>query len=665
MAQVTITSNWGTSDREHSASVQVFSVSASYYAYLKFPTPSEIRGKRVTNIELWIYVQEIDSDSTASAYLGVANKDVAEYPNGMTGRDLNISTQFAQLGAGAWRKIYGVPVVKGYSGQVLTNIFEYALRINAQNYMAFYTPSSQYKPYLVLTYEEPTVKTEGEYPWRGYINRHLDTTFGWRYVAEEEPYTVYAYEVNPINAKFRWRPQGQSNYTESETTEKSYTVPAETFPGGGIQWQIIPVNVNGELGPENEWFNLTTSDSIPVTTAISPKDVYLNNEEEHLFFWTHNVSTGTEQTAYDLEYSVNAGGSWNSLVSGQSDVQSAIVPAGILPPGTIQWRVRTYNVDGISGEWSEPAQIVVYGPPAAPQITGISNEARPMIEWQADAQSGYGLEISRDGVAVYEIPERYGVEKAHRVEEYLEDGVYLVRLRIRSEDGAWSAWAGEGLTISTQKPDAPAVQASSGRYFARIQILPGSGAVKYYLLRDGEPVARFEGTEYLDYTALGPHSYVVRAVSALDSFADSAPAQAAVSIPLGGVLAPADAPDALMALTLRRGARPSVSDMLELSGELVTLAGRLFPVCEFRENTAESLTLTFSLRKSEDREALRRLVDSRKTLLWRDAYGGRCYGVVRTVTQARDRFSADYTAMMDRVDFVERIRYDPPEVQDA
>ena len=67
------------------------------------------------------------------------------------------------------------------------------------------------------------------------------------------------------------------------------------------------------------------------------------------FVWRHEISTGTAQTAYELQPSSNMGGQYTTLSTAETDASSFATPAGQFAQGTLMWRVRTKNGDGVWG----------------------------------------------------------------------------------------------------------------------------------------------------------------------------------------------------------------------------------------------------------------------------------------------------------------------------
>lgn len=121
------------------------------------------------------------------------------------------------------------------------------------------------------------------------------------------------------------------------------------------------------------------------------------------------------------------GQTWTTLATVTGAARQWTCPAGTLTSSIKYWRVRTYNADGIAGEWSDAAQIVVIAAPTAPSIQIKSTGPRPSISWQTSEQEAYQVEL--DGVLSGGT--HYGTEKTWTSPAYLADGSHTVRVRVQ------------------------------------------------------------------------------------------------------------------------------------------------------------------------------------------------------------------------------------------
>lgn len=148
--------------------------------------------------------------------------------------------------------------------------------------------------------------------------------------------------------------------------EGSHTVPAGTFPeNGSIDWCVRAQSDDGVWSDWSDWMTLTTQDSLSKPSGLRPDLGYVDGNLPQPFSWEHVISTGTPQSAYELQYKT-AEGEWLELTDGENADTQVEIPQDTLPSGKLFWRVRTANSDGVWGDWSEPASIVVRARPPAP-----------------------------------------------------------------------------------------------------------------------------------------------------------------------------------------------------------------------------------------------------------------------------------------------------------
>lgn len=553
-------------------------------------------------------------------------------------------------------KFYGV-YVRAKADRTTTHPSEYYLVIS------FYLSQTDVnkKFYCDVTYETPTPYAINQIPAAGFINEKAENTFSWGITADDIIGTM-----TQGAAKFRWRTAGETEYSEVliQGTTNSYTVPANTFPANGknIEWQVQVQSSDGIWSNTTKWLNLTTVDVLSEAKPITPKDVYVEVDKDQVFTWEHIIDTGTEATRADLQYQVN-GGAWTDLTSVSNTKEKQVtVPGKTIPAGNILWRVRTYNSDGVHGSWSGTAAIIGKGTPAAPTITGISKTARPCINWQSLGQVSFQVQIVLKGDIVYDSQEIAGAAKQHLVSEYLEDGEYTIRMRIKNAELLWSNWVAWVFTITTEKPKIPTIAVTPVKYGAsiRVKTRDEESIKKMYLLRNGIPIAKISGN-YVDYAALGPTTYAVRAIGENDSFVDSQPVSITVTVPFT-TLATVDDLQNIVALIVKRGGRPTQSGTKQIVGDTHHYAGRSFPLFTFSEFKDETIQVAYSYSNNSEWEKLLKLIASSKTILYRDMWGLKCYGVITGLDYERIQMFKDFTLSITKVDFVEHIYYDEPEV---
>lgn len=121
-------------------------------------------------------------------------------------------------------------------------------------------------------------------------------------------------------------------------------------------------------------------------TIVSPKDAYCSKDTAIVWSCPYN------QTAYQIEYRVKSGGTWNSLSKVLSSTSSALVGAILDSIGAIdfknyEYRVRvwSYSGDSFFDEYSEAFNLIV-----KPEVTGkfagvsaFAESPKPRLRTQA------------------------------------------------------------------------------------------------------------------------------------------------------------------------------------------------------------------------------------------------------------------------------------------
>lgn len=543
------------------------------------------------------------------------------------------------------------------------NILKYGLLINdrsGNSPSVVYGYNSQHKPAINVTSDDVELTATDTIPAAGgFVDRLKTAKFSWS--VTYDPSNVPG-EIYQKSATIRWRPKGSEAYTEIPITDgkQEHIFAENTFSSGNFEWCISIISDDDVEGAFSDWIDFSTIDATSTTIAVSPINIYVDINEPQMFKWEHIISSGSPQTKFDLQYSDDTI-NWTALQSEETDRENYIVPAGTLPTGKLFWRVRTYNTDGAAGEWSNPASIIGIGKPKAPGITGITNQARPKISWQADDQIAYQVEVYSGTSLLIDSMETAGSTKLYRIPEYLNDGRYTFRVRIKNSNGQLSDWSSASANISTVKPKPPIVTGQAVENAAYITAQLAEEVSTAYLLRDGVPIAKFTGA-YYDYSEIGEHEYAIRAINADDNFVDSDPVFIIINIGRVAQIAPEDDLTKIVRLQFRRGEPTMLSAEMEPAGESMNFAGRKYPIYEFGEFLSESYDSSFSVRTREEWDRIKELATSRKTVLYRDVRGNCFYGIISALQFDQDRYSTDFSISLLRVDHVGRIEYDPAEV---
>lgn len=497
--------------------------------YINFPVPGDTyKFKRVTKVTLAFYAQPTaESDATYKGIWTYVNALASQFDaDAMTYATrpeiYQTFTGVSEQANGNWTalneiiQLNAVFDLKNYKSkkeelqQGIRNGFVVALRggESGTSEAIIFGAKSTRKPSLVCEYSDDTVgiTADGFAPTAGaFVNRFEKNMFTWRCDDDTADSQVCFAEIKQTSAVFEWR---EKNASASKTISVSgattaCTVPANTFPSGTIEWRV-KVTANSGTTTTSAWQEITTTDVTPTAKPVSPSGIVIDATIVNRFSWQHIISTGTPQSKADLQWSAD-GTTWNTLATVAGENQYYDVPANKFTSGTKYWRVRTYNTDGIAGEWSDAAQIVVIAAPTAPSIQIKSTGPRPSIRWQTSEQEAYQVEL--DGKL--SVGTHYGTDKTWTSPAYLADGSHTVRVRVQNQYGMWSDWGAAALPV-TNTPGASitlSVQASS---VADLN-WQTSGSYDFYLVyRNDKPIAKLTQTQYTDELSSGNVIYQVR-----------------------------------------------------------------------------------------------------------------------------------------------------------
>ena len=252
----------------------------------------------------------------------------------------------------------------------------------------------------------------------------------------------------------------------------------------------------------------TTTDGQAVATCVSPIGTFLQGEAT--FTWSHATEYGTPQYAYDLQYSLDNGGSWTTLESHKITTNTTKT-ATLTNAGVYLWRVRTYNSNDVAGEWASAT--FVNNMPANPPINlSVNTKGRPTVSWASVSQTAYQVQFLSNDTVVYDSGAVYTPQTSHFVNQYFNDNrAYTVRVRIYNALGEISEWVEVGYqqeSVNDVVFDVTAAEDGG----AVITVTLDDVFTKYYLQRNNKVIAEFSRV-YTDKYAVGLTNYSVVAVT--------------------------------------------------------------------------------------------------------------------------------------------------------
>lgn len=604
--------------------------------------PEAARFKAIENVTVYVNYQVSFSTLAQSItwyYLrGPFNEKTVTYNNKPSYGGTKLSVYVSSA---------GYKTVVSSTTSLASYVLKYGIMIATNYYWAFQSTRSSNPPYATFRYTDETVglAISNTSPSRGSIVAANSNTFSWR-----ESVNGYCYaDVSRTSAKFRWRKSASDTVKEIAVpgTATSITIPANTFSGDSIQWQLS-VTANSGVTTTSDWMTLSLTDVESTAVAVAPDRAVLDGSSGNVFKWEHVISTGTAQTKAELQQSTD-GSTWTALATVTGAANTWTAPAGTFTSGTKYWRVRTYNSKGAAGAWSAATQFIVLAAPATPPMSIVSTEPRPEIRWQSDEQQAYQVEI--DGV--YTSGTRFGTGKTWKSPFYLADGNYTVRVRVQNEYGFWSPWGTAALPV-TNVPGGAITLTAEGGIEAALSWTPGS--FDYYLVyRDGVAIAKVTEPSYTDAASIGGVRYQVRGCyDNSDNYSLSEAVEVTVNT------------DKVRLYDMERGewlhflydssAHRSTGLSLSHDIQYVQLSGHTYPVAERSEFKSRALRITCVCADDAERQSLRALLGH--LTCCKTPEGNMTIGYPASITENSDDFFSTYSFTIEQIDRKEEIDLD-------
>lgn len=529
-------------------------------------------------------------------------------------------------------------------------IISNGIRFSVTTYVYYYSSHSLNKPYIVVTTSDSlaTGTLKGFAPASGYIDLSKDNIFTFTFEQNASEPSISPLKV--VSFTLQLREHGHTEVTSINVRTWSgdtpnVNVPAGTISGESIDWRVIAkTNANQTL--TSDWMTLSVEDVPPTAWPINPENVVVDGSKDQVFVWGHASSTGTAQSKTELQKSAD-GLTWSALATVTGAARQWTCPAGTLTSSIKYWRVRTYNADGVAGEWSDAAQIVVIAAPSAPAIQIKSTGPRPSISWQTSEQEAYQVEL--DGTLSGGT--HYGTEKSWTSPAYLADGSHTVRVRVQNQYGMWSDWGAAALPVTNTPGAAIAlnVEASS---VAELSWQTTGNYDSYLVYRDGKPIAKLAQTQYTDELSSGSVSYQVRGCyddSGNYGISKAVSVQVLADVHMVSEL---DTGETLR-LPYSDSQHRQTTRTLSRQVELLQLSGAYYPVAVEVDSGTDALSITAALTDDEQVRKLMGLVG--KLVCAKTPQGDMVIGYITSLPKQHDGFLNVFSFTVEQIDYDDEV----------
>ena len=334
----------------------------------------------------------------------------------------------------------------------------------------------------------------------------VNRSYQWRVIANNAAgWSTWAYfdtyqtrPAKPIEVKAKAAPGGALRVTWiNEVSYDSYTTTLRYFKDGvlvddtivlaagvssyllsGVDLAasyVLGVKTVSTVGyaSESPWVDgdsvaAATVPNAPANLTPSGKVVDLNFDQT--LTWTHNPSLDeSDQTAFELEHSIDGGTTWVTTGQIASEVSSWVLPAGTLTNGAaVTWRVRSWGVHATASAYSASA---AFSTSTTPTVTinepsgGVLSTSRLDVVWsyndtEALPQVSWEVELYSSTNALLEAMTGDGETSAVTLATVVTNGEpYILRLRAKDGDGLQSAWVEKDLIADFVPPAVPSLSA--------------------------------------------------------------------------------------------------------------------------------------------------------------------------------------------------------------
>lgn len=510
-------------------------------------------------------------------------------------------------------------------------------------------------PQLVVTFDDNNVKPSLTTPSPASGVR-LDRTVALPFSTHLAPSSVTTLKsLTAASGKFEYRVKGASTLTTINVTPSSvdgslsYTAPANTFAAGEYEYRFTVTDNLGQTA-STAWSSFDTRDTIPVATPLSPDSSLEDGTQAITFRWMHSNESGSPPTGAELQKSSD-GSAWTTFLKRTTSTIGYKCPAGTFTSGTWYWRVRTYNLDGVAGEWSDALSFVVVAGPTKPVIVVKDASPRPLINWQTSEQSAYQLQLDE----IIDVTE-YGSEKTWRCPIYLDDGAHTFRVRSQNNYGLWSEWGSATFTVSHSPYVAKVTLVVDADHRAELSWSYAGSWTEFVIYRNGVAIAKTTDYSYTDDYSVGTVRYQVRACASDGTYNYSLSNEVTVSVMPETVMLSALGSGKWLFLKLSTAQHRTNTIKASRAFSLTHLSGRKFPEAELTEFCDRSISVSYATDDEAEKAALEALMGSPVCL--KTPGGKMVIGILDTLSETESMFYSSYSFAVSQMLYPEEVDLD-------
>ena len=423
------------------------------------------------------------------------------------------------------------------------------------------------------------------------ISNDKSYQFSWTYSGED--LTQISYEIG-------WSSDGGNTWNDImvESSADYHTFAAGEFPAGTIQWRIRATNSDG-YSSEYSYGEFVCVAKLPSVQIEFPNGLNIPNSTEQIFTWIYD---GNEllQKSYEIGWSPDDGTTWNT-VTGENSNTYHVFEANTFPVGNINWRIKVTNSEDYSSDYTY-GSFKSIGKGEAPVIENITQNAIPEITWSVEYQAAFEVQIKKNGEIIFSTGFIGGEENEYRPNIMLENGNYIIQVRIMNSYGYISEWGVAAFVLEAEIPNSTAIlklgkNAAFGACLTCDNII-GNG----YIVRieDGreEIIGKFSENEICDYHTKGEKTYIYVLRDHVDGYCDTQRVEFKADF-TGVILHDASNFERFINIRLSESDYVIADDSMTKNTVYKNCIGRAYPVKETNNQRTETITVTGFLNDDE------------------------------------------------------------------
>lgn len=432
--------------------------------------------------------------------------------------------------------------------------------------------------------------------------------------------------------------------------ENKYVIANNTLTTGAYTFKVrvAYTSTTGDRWSEFKQLNVTLVETAASIGALQPDGAVRDKDKDIEVWWTSQ-----NQTKYILKV-----GSYT--YSGGTE-KSHIVPAGTFTDTgecLISLEVIYVTPHQVEKKTEKKTRFILAGKPSMPTITSGSQYAynRPIITWDSVGQKGFICIIEdTDNKVVWSSDWQNGLINRIKCMKYLENGIYKAKVQIMNNTLEKSEIAVAQFTIQANEAVNINLLIEDVEYGKKLLWANQDDYYQaFYIIRNGEVIAKTTNLEYYDYTCKhGESTYIVRGVTGNDTYKDSNLLTTRLQLPYG-TLATISIPKDCIDAELQRNDHSN--DMShDLNSTVIYLNGRENPVVIIGEHITEEYVINFV---SQDSAKFIAMCDRKETFVYRNRQGKVLFLSITNPRLKQDKFGAIYSCTGLKVDYKEVIDYD-------